>query len=117
LNYKTGEAAQAALAGREGAGIHAIGLWPGQSPKHDCGSAEIALWGEESGFDAVIWTALRPRFGGVDGAAPQDAVVAAAYLATLTGEARVRAGEYVRQAPGQVRTVFRAALEATLAVT
>lgn len=42
LNHHTGEAA---LAGREGAAIHAIGLRPGPSLKHATGSAEIAQWG------------------------------------------------------------------------
>lgn len=42
LNYYTGEATQAALAGREGTAIHAIGQWPGQPPKHATGYAETA---------------------------------------------------------------------------
>lgn len=115
LDYHTGEAAQAALAGREGAALHAIGLWPGYPPRHATGYAEIAQWGADRGFGAVTWTALRPRFDGVDGAGPKDA--AAAYLGTLTGDALVRASEYVRRTPDQVRTGFRAALEATFAVT
>jgi hypothetical protein len=65
----------------------------------------------------VIWTALRPRFGGADGAGPKDAAAAASYLGTLSGEALVRASEYVRRAPEQVKTGFRAALEATIAAT
>ena len=117
LNYQTGEAARAALAGREGPAIHAIGLWPAQAPNHTTGHAEICQWGEDRGVDAVIWTALRPRFDGVDGAGPKDAVTAASYLSSLTGDALVRASEYVRRAPEQVRTGFRAALEATFAAT
>lgn len=65
----------------------------------------------------MTWTALRPRFDGVDGAVPKDAAAAAAYLGTLSGDTLARAGEYVRRAPDQVRTGFRAALEATIAVT
>jgi hypothetical protein len=102
LNYNSGEAAQAALAGREGAGVHAIGLWPGPSPRHGTGSAEIAQWSKERGFDAVIWTALGPRFDGVDGIGPKDADAAAAYLAGLNVEQLARASEYVRRAPDQV---------------
>lgn len=117
LNYHTGEAAQAALAGREGAALHVIGLWPGQTPKHATGYAEIVKWGEDRGFDAVTWTALRPRFDGVDGAGPKDAEAAAAYLSTLTGDELMLASEYLRRAPDQVRTGFRAALEATFAAT
>lgn len=90
LDYHTGEAAQAALAGREGAALHAIGLWPGHPPRHATGYAEIAQWGAGRGFGAVTWTALRPRFDGVDGAGPKDAAAAASYLGTLTGDALVR---------------------------
>ncbi len=117
LDYLTAEASQAALAGREGTAIHAIGLWPGPMPKHTSGAAQIAQWGGDRGFDAVIWTALRPRFGGVDGAAPKDAAAAASFLGTLSGDALLRASEYVRRAPEQVKTGFRAALEATIAAT
>lgn len=114
VNYNSGEAAQAALAGREGAGVHAIGLWPGPSPRHGIGSAEIARWGKEGGFDAVIWTALGPKFDGVDGVGPKDAHAAAAYLVGLEADQQGRASEYIRRAPDQVRTGFRAALEAGL---
>ena len=114
LNYQTAEAAQAALAGREGAGIHAIGLWPGPPPRHGTGSAETARWGKERGFDAVIWTALSPKFDGADGTGPKDAEAAAAYLAGLNADQLAGASEYVRRAPEQIRTGFRAALEAAI---
>jgi hypothetical protein len=114
VNYSSGEAAQAALAGREGAGVHAIGLWPGPVPRHEIGSAEIVQWGKERGFDAVIWTALGPKFNAVDGVGPKDADAAAAYLAGLNADQHARASEYVRRAPDQVRTGFRAALEAAI---
>lgn len=65
----------------------------------------------------MTWTALRPRFDGVDGVGQKDAAAAASYLGTLSGDALVRASEYVRRAPDQVRTGFRAALEVTIAAT
>jgi hypothetical protein len=114
VNYNSGEAAQAALAGREGAGVHAIGLWPGPAPRHGIGSADIAQWGKERGFDAVIWTALGPKFNAIDGVGPKDADAAAAYVAGLNADQHARASEYVRRAPDQVRTGFRAALEAAI---
>jgi hypothetical protein len=114
VNYNSCEVAQAALAGREGAGVHAIGLWPGPSPRHAIGSPEIALWGRDRGFDAVIWTALCPRFNGLDGVGPKSAAAAAAYLAGLDDAQQARAAEYVRRAPDQVKTGFRAVLEAAI---
>lgn len=114
LDYNTGEAAQAALAGREGTSLHAIGLWPGSPPHFAVGAAEIAVWCKERGVDAVIWTALRPKFESVDGAGPIDAEAAAAYLGSLDESARARAREYVQRAPKQVSTSFRPTLELAL---
>lgn len=116
LDYSTGEAVQAALAGREGASLHAIGLWPGSPPRFAVGAADIAAWCNERSVDAVIWTALRPKFDGVDGEGPKDAEAAAAYLSGLDDGALVRAREYVRRAPAQVRTAFRLNLESALAL-
>lgn len=112
LDYLTAEASQAALAGREGTAIHAIGLWPGPVPKHSAGAAQIAQWGGDRGFDAVIWTALRPRFGGVDGAAPKDAAAAASFLGTLSGKrcyvpASMFDGRQSRSRPGSERRLRR----------
>jgi hypothetical protein len=64
--------------------------------------------------DAVLWTALGPKFGGQNGVAPENAAAAVAYLQGLDGDAAARAKEYVTQAPAQVRTAFRVAFEAEL---
>lgn len=114
LDYNTGEAAQAALAGREGASLHAIGLWPGAPPHFATGAADIAVWCKERDFDAVVWTALRPKFDGVDGLGPNDAEAAAAYLGGLDDGTLARAREFVRRAPEQVRTAFRPTLESAV---
>jgi len=114
LDYFTAEQAQEALAGREGCRAEFIGLWPGATPKHDVGAAVIADWAKSTGLDAVVWTALPPKFDGVNGAVPKDAETALAYLSKLDGETLERAREYVVRAPSEVRTPFRTAIEAVL---
>lgn len=114
LNYPSAEEAQAALAGREGSDLHAIGLWPGKSPRHAVGSPSIAAWAKSAGVDAVVWTALRPRFNGVNGQAPDSASQVLDYLRSLDESSSDRAKEYVIRTPVQIRTRFRAAFEAEL---
>ena len=48
------EGAQAALAGREGCAVHAIGMWPGDMPDHRTGAGEIAAWALRQALDAVV---------------------------------------------------------------
>lgn len=114
LAYATGEQAQEALAGREGSGVESIGLWPGPEPKHAVGASAIAAWGVASGFDAVVWTALRPRFRGVFGLVPENAAAVVDYLRELDPETSARAREYITNAPAEVRTPHRAVIEAEL---
>lgn len=114
LSYPSAEEAQAALAGREGSDLHAIGLWPGKAPRHAVGAAAIPAWAKAAGMDAVVWTALKPRFGGVDGQAPVATSHALDYIHSLDDNARARAREYVLRTPAQIRTRFRAAFETEL---
>ncbi len=114
LSYATAEQAQEALAGREGSGVESIGVWPGPEPKYPVGAAAIAAWAEASGFDAVVWTALRPKFRGVFGQVPQDAGDVLAYLRDLDEETAARAREYICNAPAEVRTPYRLSIESQL---
>jgi hypothetical protein len=114
LDYFTAVQAQDALAGREGCRADFIGLWPGAVPRHDVGAEAIAKWGSAAGLDAVVWTALPPKFDGVNGALPKDAATVLDYLGTLDGDTLERAREYVTRAPAEVRTPFRSAIEAAL---
>jgi hypothetical protein len=114
LSYATAEQAQEALAGREGSGVESIGLWPGPEPKYPVGAAAVAAWAATSGFDAVVWTALRPKFRGVFGQVPAGADDVIRYLRELDDETAARAREYVCNAPAEVRTPYRAAIEAEL---
>jgi len=117
LSYASAEQAQEALAGREGSGVESIGLWPGPAPKYSVGAPAIAEWAAASGFDAVVWTALRPKFQGVIDQVPADAEAVLAYLRELDGETLARAREYVCTAPADVRTSYRIAMEKELGWT
>lgn len=114
LGYAKAEQAQEALAGREGSGIESIGLWPGPAPKHAVGAEAIAAWAEAQGVDAVVWTALKPKFLGVFGQSPENAEAVLAYLRQLDGETAEKAREYVTRASADLRTAYRAAIEAEL---
>lgn len=111
LDYADPETARQALAGREGSGQLSIGLWPGPVPRYAVGAADIASWAQSKTLDAVVWTALPPRFAGVDRRAPESAQAAVEYLKGLEPEASTKAREYVEKAPAQVRTAFRTAFE------
>lgn len=76
-------------------------------------SGTIAVWMESHGLDAVVWTALPYR--GPDGGATRpgfDRLLR--HLESLEGEARVRAEEYIRRAPGSIRTAYRIQFEKRL---
>lgn len=76
----------------------------------------IARWAEDRGFDAAVWTALPPVFGGETGRVPTpDEVVE--HLADLRGPVRAVAEEYIRNAPLQIRTPYRAVIEEALGWT
>lgn len=66
----------------------------------------IAEWASARQLDAVIWTALAPRFNDQEGLIPtlDDAL---AYLEGLTGETRAHALDYISQVPEQIDTPYR----------
>jgi hypothetical protein len=105
--------ARANLARREGS--DAIGEWP-STHQHEH-SHTIAEWAKAKGLDAVVWTALEPKFNGVPGRIPSGQDVLA-YLSGLVAAGKSHAAEeYVRRAPRQIRTPFREIIEAALGWT
>ncbi len=114
LDYADPQSAKDALQGREGTGPLSIGLWPGPAPRYKVGAVEIAKWAEDKELDAVVWTALPPKFADTDGSAPKSADAAVAYLKGLDADTTVKAREYVERAPAQIRTAFRAVFEERL---
>ena len=100
---------------REKNAATAIGFW---SPTHSgigSESAAVGEWATARNLSGVVWTALRPRFKGKYRTPLEGEVVD--YLASLTGDARAEAETYCRRAPAQIRTPYRAAIEARLGWT
>jgi hypothetical protein len=114
LDYADPEGARQALAGREGSSPLSIGLWPGPAPGYAVGAADVAAWAQSKALDAVVWTALPPKFAGVDRRAPESVQAAVDYLIGLDVESTAKAREYVEKAPAQVQTAFRSAFEKRL---
>jgi hypothetical protein len=66
----------------------------------------IRTWTANQKLDAVVWTAIGPRFAGKTGEAfsPEAALC---YLATLKGGTRAATFKYIREAPPEVATPVR----------
>lgn len=92
---------------------YSVGYWS-ERRRSDHGHVQaIGDWARPRGIEAVVWTTLKPRFGGESGAIPNVEQVIAS-LDGLVGETRDRAEEYVRRAPPQIATAYRAAIEQAL---
>lgn len=105
-----------ALAAREGIPAKNIerhvGVWrPDEKPLGPIADT-VGEWAAPLGLAAVVWTALPPKFGGVERKPSVQEVVD--YLSGLTGERRILAEEYIRRTPRQVRTRYRTAIEHSL---
>jgi hypothetical protein len=81
--------------------------------RHPKAVATIAEWTAETGFDAVIWTALDSNFHKPKAAGQPFAVDAAkSYLETLDRVSFARALHYIWNAPTQVQTPLRTSINA-----
>lgn len=98
VDYTAPHHAQEALAGREGCTLPGIGLWPGDPPANNFGAEAIAAWAAARGVGAVVWTALKPKFEGIDGSGPASAEAAINYLRNLDARRMSNAQEYVERA-------------------
>ncbi len=89
-----------------------VGFWtPGSSGGPV--SALVGLWASKKGLGGVVWTALPPRFHHTDGKVPSESDVVT-FLKSLDGQRQRRAEEYVRNAPRQITTRYRTAIEREL---
>jgi hypothetical protein len=71
---------------------------------------DLEAWAKTRQVDAVVWTALPPKFDKTDGRVPSaDDVMR--YLRGLTGPVRENAEQYVRRAPKQINTPYRQKIE------
>lgn len=108
--------ARAALASREGItpknADRLIALWMPGSPVHSPITETVCEWATARELDAVVWTALGPKFIGDDDIPSSADVVR--YLGDLNGDTRALAEQYIRRAPRQIRTAYRSAIEQEL---
>lgn len=105
------DAAITALSNREDCAKRRIGYWAASGAPSFFHHAEaVAGWAQNRTLDAVIWTALPPKFAGVDGRIPTE-IEAISYLSALEEHPQRLAEEYIRRAPAQIRTPYRRAFE------
>jgi len=79
-------------------------------PQHTPGV--LSDWAQDRCLDAVIWTALPPRYQHQEGLIPS--CEALAHLASLSGEAAEHAFDYIRRVPAQFDTAYRQRLQALI---
>jgi hypothetical protein len=92
--------------------------WIGSIPAVAGGasSAIVAAWLAASEFDGVVWTAVPPKFAGVEGRVP-TADEAVELLSSLRGATRDHAEEYIRRVPDAIMTPYRTRFERELGWT
>ena len=82
--------------------------------RHKDSADIVAKWGQSRGADAVIWTAIGPRWP-LEGSFGAEA--AAQYVAGLAEPLRSEAHEYMRKAPAEVVTPVRKRFEELMSST
>jgi cation transport regulator ChaC len=90
-----------------------IGIWSAEHASQSELAGEIGAWAAQRQLDAVVWTNLPPKFEGTDGRIPKVEQVIA-HLSKLEDEKRFKAEQYIRKAPAQIRTAYRAQIEQAL---
>ncbi|MBA1204228.1 hypothetical protein G7009_21150 [Pseudomonas capeferrum] len=72
----------------------------------------LGRWAAARELDAVVWTALPPRYANIENRMPSQVDVIE-YLGSLTGDALEHAKRYIQRVPPQIRTPYRSAIEQT----
>lgn len=99
-----------ALSVREKCSRESIGFWSETRSSPHPKVPAVEGWAQEREIKAVVWTALRPGFPGTRGT-PITWPEALDHLNGLEGTERAVAEEYVRKAPIQTATPYRAEIE------
>ncbi|MDD5155095.1 MAG: hypothetical protein PHF11_01240 [Candidatus Omnitrophica bacterium] len=98
------------LARRERTDIANIGSWPPNSNARHEFDKVIGEWAIQKNLEAVIWTALSPRFNSNEKRIPSVEEIIS-FLKGLPYEKRKYAEEYIRKAPLQINTDYRRKIE------
>jgi len=77
------------------------------------GGGKLTQWAQQREIGAVIWTALPPRFEGMEGRIP-SATDVVEYLLGLEGYTLEHARSYIQQLPLQISTPYRLAIKQSL---
>lgn len=119
LEVTSMETACVTLAAREGIPdkfiTRSVGHWAAASRSDHPETDGIGRWAREAGYDGVVWTALKPKFGDAYRTPSCEQVVG--YLGGLSGDARERAEDYVCRTPAVIRTAYRNEIEQVLGWT
>lgn len=99
------------LQAREGCTLEHIAYWQPGSPVPES-IVDLPQWAAARSVEALVWTALGPKYADTKIRPTADQVVA--YLKGLRGDARREAKRYVEFAPPQIDTVYRRLIEAEL---
>ena len=116
LSVSNLDEARQALACREGVPAkhlkRSIGYWSSTRMSSHQEADPIGQWASARGLDGVVWTALKPKFGGKYFKPSSSQIVR--YLSELDGDTKRVAEEYIRNTPSQIRTTYRALIEQEL---
>ncbi|WP_130587180.1 hypothetical protein [Qipengyuania flava] len=104
-----------ALAEREGISERnfnsSIGLWSNSRCSRHKEANQVGDWASQRGIEAVIWTALKPGLEKDSRGVVPSLSDVLGYLHGTSSAVRARAEEYIRRAPAQIVTEYRAAIE------
>ncbi|HEY4058073.1 MAG TPA: hypothetical protein VGM39_15770 [Kofleriaceae bacterium] len=102
------------LAVREGVSDTSIGRWPSTNA-YECVDV-IAAWAQSRAIAGVVWTALPPKWSGVE-RAPSEAEILGLLRGLVKRDAADYAEHYIRTTPAQTTSPFRTAIERELGWT